>query len=257
MLWYSAAWIKFLGFVTGIGLTITPWLNPYFYHRNPQTNPSEVSGNRLSDRRIWPTMWWKYGPNETPPPWTPYGIPADSRRFDSLQTVPMIPLSGDCPQNGRQITESKLNEAFVVTNPLDIQYLIGNQNLTTNAEEKLRQTNRELFGDIPYGRFLIIQEFARNTGSPDQGTSGYAYTALANTQGGAVRLPLHFDGGYPLFGWESKPYWYAFPVRSDEQVFTLYFCDSENPMIQTLRFNEPNVSTVRGAYSFTYGLYIP
>lgn len=257
MQWFNSVFLKFIGFVTGIGLVITPWLNPFFYHQNPQTNPSQVVGNLLTDRRIWPAIWWKYAPNETPPPWKPYSIPSDSRQFSSLQTIPVVPVNADCPQTGRQTVEAKLYEAFIVTDPLDTQFLVSNQHTYASPENELHYTYRNLFGGIPYGRFLVIQEFARNIGSPDQGTSGLVYTAIATSSDQTKRLPLHFDGGYPLFGWESRPFWYVFPVRSDENDFIVYFCDQERPEIRTIHLIGSGVQAVRGAYSFIFGLYIP
>jgi hypothetical protein len=254
---WNDIWLKFVGFVTGIGLVIAPWLNSWIYHQNPQTNPSMVVGNQRSDRNIWPSMWWKYGPNETPPPWQPYGIPVDSRQLGSLQSIPVIPIVGTCPETGRQIQEGTLHEAFVVTNPLDIQNLVINPNMYKTPEEELHATYSSIFKDIPYGRFLVIQLFVRNIGSPDQGTSGLLYTAIQSANDPDYRLPLHFDGGYPLFGWESRPMWYIFPIRNDERVFTIYFCDEKKPVSVKVDFSNSHNQIVRGAFSFTHGLYIP
>lgn len=229
---------------------------------NSLTNLTGEHEEIANNRQIWAPIWWTLQKGESPPPWHLYTLPATSRDLGPAETIPLLPLSGSCdwtfPTHG--VYGVRLNEAFIVNHLIDVASSFPSE---SDPVAFMVNSNRNSFGDIPYGRFLVLQGFARNaTPISDKGCDHCGSAESPSLAGhvdivrNGVHEPALVNGSVDVAPIEAVTKWALFPIRDGEQKFTLLYCSSHNPQTITLDFTSSAVQTIRGNFSFEWGLFL-
>jgi len=177
------------------------------------------------------------------PSWVTYLGRPPSKDLGESQSINLLPTTEECynPEIKKNL-ELKLNQAFLI-------------NLIQDLPSTVYDEFDRKFPDIGHDKFLIIQGFVRNNatkvGTDWLYSDEYFRIKRPNsTYGGRTYGPTQVTAQ------STAIFWTMFPIKPDEQQFTLLYCQLLNPIIISLNFKSSETVHTMGKYSATNGLYI-
>lgn len=161
------------------------------------------------------------------------------RDLGSVETILSLPLFSSCTAQDKDYIHVNLTRALLIKNLPDLH--------TSLYSDLLKY-----YPDIGTDAFLIIEGQTQNT-DPDRYETVYESSFMKlkrpnstyGTRDGYSRMVLAHSTGY-FAGY--------FPVRLDENTFSLLFCYATKPVMVPLDFTSSESQTVYGRYNMDLGL---